>query len=223
MVPAVGAPEEFARHFEEVQATDFWRYLLGDLSRYVPLDRTMAAADVGCGPGLLTRQLARSCRMAVGVDILPAMARRARCLADGTGRTRFLVGDGVRLPLASEAFDRAFLANLAFYHPDPLPLVLELFRICKPGGAAVMLNPAPTLTPATAVELGRRLALDERSQVALDHWARLTAHNETFDRETAEALFLVAGFTSVCAWGAPADIGLAVTGSRPWPTPSKPR
>jgi ubiquinone/menaquinone biosynthesis C-methylase UbiE len=96
--------------------------------------------DVGCGPGRLTRQLAR--RVAPngsvdGIDASPEMIKRATAKARKLGvPTSFQVAYAQELPFGDNTFDAAACV-LALHHvaaDDQLAAVEEMRRVLKPGG-----------------------------------------------------------------------------------------
>jgi SAM-dependent methyltransferase len=70
-----------------------------------PLDARVL--EVGCGTGVLTRQLAGvpNVDAVVGVDLSPFLLARARKLAAGLPNVSFTEADARSLPFESEAFD----------------------------------------------------------------------------------------------------------------------
>ncbi len=62
--------------------------------------------DVGCGTGIMSAKLAATGRETLGVDLSPAMVRRAS--SKRAANLNFTVGDAEQLPVASESFDARF-------------------------------------------------------------------------------------------------------------------
>ncbi|MCK4413423.1 MAG: class I SAM-dependent methyltransferase [Candidatus Eisenbacteria sp.] len=88
-------------------------------------------ADIGCGNGLLTTDLAKTNRV-FGVDLALGMVR----LAGGRG----LLGAQARaaqLPLRGESCDVTLVVELAQYLPHLEDLITEIVRITHPGGRII--------------------------------------------------------------------------------------
>lgn len=107
------------------------------------------ALDLGTGTGKGARLLAERFPDAqvLGVDFAPAMIAEAeRLLLESlSGRVRFQVADGAKLPLADGAFDLVVLLNM-------IPFFDELARVTAPGGTVVVVHSlgpeTPIYTPA---------------------------------------------------------------------------
>jgi arsenite methyltransferase len=95
-------------------------------------------ADIACGPGTSSLQLAREagCRV-VGIDLSPESvegARRAAESAGLAGSVRFLVGDAEALPLEDASVDGVLCECSLCTFPDKQAAAAELARVLKPGG-----------------------------------------------------------------------------------------
>ncbi len=100
--------------------------------------------DVGCGPGRLTRLLAK--RVAPhgsvdGIDASPQMIKRAAAKARKQGiPASFQVGYAQHLPFADNTYD-AVACILVLHHvaaDDQLTAVEQMYRVLKPGGRLLM-------------------------------------------------------------------------------------
>src|SRR5918992_2455074 len=74
------------------------------------LPRSLVLADIGCGTGSLTFELARFAGRVIGIDLSSEMLRRARTVAKERQlrNVEFRQGDALDLPLASHSVDAAF-------------------------------------------------------------------------------------------------------------------
>jgi len=103
--------------------------------------------DLGCGPGQLTRLMARAAgpeARVVGIDRSEAQLAEARRLAglDGEeGRVEFRAGDVLDLSLGPGewgSFDVAHTRFLLEHVSDPLAVVRAMVRAVKPGGRVAL-------------------------------------------------------------------------------------
>jgi demethylmenaquinone methyltransferase/2-methoxy-6-polyprenyl-1,4-benzoquinol methylase len=105
--------------------------------------------DVACGTGDLTRELARHAApgsRVIGVDFCGPMVSRAAAklgrAASGavSPRLRVVHGDGLALPFAGGAFDRASIAFGIRNMADLDAALAELARVLAPGGRLAILE-----------------------------------------------------------------------------------
>jgi SAM-dependent methyltransferase len=87
-----------------------------------PDDRIL---DAGCGTGAVLAPAARIARSAVGVEISPAMADRARSAAPGAE---------VALEFDDGSFDMLLSGFVIFFFEDPAATLEEWARVVRPGG-----------------------------------------------------------------------------------------
>lgn len=118
-------------------------------------------ADIGCGTGRALPAL----REAVGeggavlaIEVTREMLDQVRA----TGRdaaAHLLLGDALRLPLATGSLGGIFAAGLVNHWPEPVPGLTELARVTAPGGRLAMFH--PTGRAALAARHGRVVGPDE--------------------------------------------------------------
>jgi ubiquinone/menaquinone biosynthesis C-methylase UbiE/DNA-binding transcriptional ArsR family regulator len=106
------------------------------------LPPNLVLADIGCGTGSLTFELARFAQKVIGVDLSSEMLRRARALAKERAMRNvdFRQGDALKLPLASASVDAAFCVMVLHFLPDPERAVAGLCRITRPGGSVILVD-----------------------------------------------------------------------------------
>jgi SAM-dependent methyltransferase len=115
--------------------------------------------DVACGPGLLACAFARVARHVTGIDLTPAMLEQARTLQrqQGLENLTWQEGDVLPLPYADASFS-IVSARFAFHHfLDPLAVLKEMRRVCRPGGRVVVSDSAPAANKADAFNRMERL------------------------------------------------------------------
>ncbi|MCE6993573.1 methyltransferase domain-containing protein [Saccharothrix sp. S26] len=98
------------------------------------------ALDIGCGPGTDLPAMAERAAEVIGVDVDPAMVDEAR---RRTAHLRVDVreGDAHALPLPDRGVDRARVDRVLHQVADPAAVLVELRRVLRPGGRAVLAQP----------------------------------------------------------------------------------
>jgi SAM-dependent methyltransferase len=104
-------------------------------------DPVQAVVDLGAGTGALTRLLVGRADEVVAVE--PDDRMRA-VLAEAVPGARAVAGRGESIPLPDGSID-AVLASSSWHWMDPVPTLLEVGRVLKPGGtvAAMWSGPDP--------------------------------------------------------------------------------
>jgi SAM-dependent methyltransferase len=130
--------------------------------------------EIGCGTGRFLFGMAADTRMAVGIDRDSAMLRVARQKAPlyATARCTWLQGDGSAIPFANDSFDLVFENTVLCSCPDPVPLLQEMVRVCKPGGTVLL----GELNPSAPWQLWRRL----KAHAGLGSFRSATWHSTSY-------------------------------------------
>jgi phosphatidylethanolamine/phosphatidyl-N-methylethanolamine N-methyltransferase len=97
--------------------------------------------EVGVGTGLTLPYYPRHCAV-IGGDLSGAMLGRAaeRVTRWRLGHVRLMQMDATHLPFADESFAAVYAAYVVSTVPDPVAVVAEMGRVCRPGGHVVLLN-----------------------------------------------------------------------------------
>jgi phosphatidylethanolamine/phosphatidyl-N-methylethanolamine N-methyltransferase len=103
-----------------------------------PSDRIL---EVGVGTGINTSLYPRNCHV-TGIDLSTSMLEKARerVAREGLRNVRLLEMDAARLTFADDSFDIVYAPYLVSVVPDPVQVVREMRRVCRPGGRIIILN-----------------------------------------------------------------------------------
>ena len=119
----------------------FWAFYDTHVGRRLPPRAVMI--DLGCGPGLLLRDLGERHPDAIlhGYDVTPAMITYGRRLAFKPASVSLTVHDVTvePLPLADATVNLASMSSVLHVFDEPLPTLAEIRRVLAPG-AIFLLN-----------------------------------------------------------------------------------
>ncbi|HEY3161431.1 MAG TPA: methyltransferase domain-containing protein [Vicinamibacterales bacterium] len=114
--------------------------------RLVAIDRMAIRArdrvlEVGVGTGINTTLYPSNCSV-TGIDLSSSMLEKARerVRREGLRHVRLHEMDAAHLIFADDSFDVVYAPYLVSVVPDPVQVVKEMRRVCKPGGKIVILN-----------------------------------------------------------------------------------
>lgn len=104
--------------------------------------------EVGVGTGLSLAAYPSHCEV-TGIDIAPEMLDRARQKATENGwrHFRLLQMDALNLDFPDDSFDYVTSFHVISVVPDPVRMMQEIHRVCKPGGTVAIINHFRTTKP----------------------------------------------------------------------------
>jgi len=102
----------------------------------------VTVADLGCGEGYLTIEVARWARRVIAVDRSSDVLRRARELARRRRAANIVWkrGEIERVPIADASVDLALLSQALHHADSPAAAVAEALRVVVPGGRVLVLD-----------------------------------------------------------------------------------
>jgi len=118
----------FAQQASWTQQTRSWLY------RQARLNQATDILEVGCGTGVIAKELTQLGPAVVGLDIDPAMLNFAR---QQEGRVAYTQGDAHALPFPDGTFDAVVCHYLLLWLAEPVQGVKEMARVTKPGGSVL--------------------------------------------------------------------------------------
>ena len=104
--------------------------------------------EVGVGTGINASLYPRNCHV-TGIDFSAKMLDKARERVAKKGVTNVTLGemDAANLTFADGSFDIVYAPYVISVVSDPLRVVSEMHRVCRPGGKIVILNHFRSLSP----------------------------------------------------------------------------
>jgi len=177
------------------------------------------ALDVGCGPGVLTAQLASrlGATDVVAIDPSPPFVVAARSRIPGV---EVHVGSAEDLPFPDDSFDLAVAQLVVHFMNDPVAGLAEMARVTRPGGlvAANVWDHAGVSGPLTTFWRAVRdidpQAIDESARPGTreGHLVRLFEEAGLSDPESG-SITVTVGFDSFDEWWAPYEMGVGPAGT----------
>jgi phosphatidylethanolamine/phosphatidyl-N-methylethanolamine N-methyltransferase len=109
--------------------------------RELPLKPNDDILEVGIGTGLTATLYPSDCRV-MGIDLSEPMLREAARHVESHNRrnVRLWQMDASSLGFPDESFDVVYAAYVVSVVPDPVVVLREMRRVCRPGGRIVVLN-----------------------------------------------------------------------------------
>ncbi len=152
---------------------DMRRQLFGDSftsqALITLLDPTWTVADLGCGTGNVTEQLAPIVKQVIAVDREPAMLKAARRRLAAFSNIEFREGELTEIPIAAAQVDAAIMFLVTVYLPKPIEAIREITRILRTGGVALVVDLAPHDRETYRHTMGHQhMGFDEKQ---INRWA----------------------------------------------------
>jgi ubiquinone/menaquinone biosynthesis C-methylase UbiE len=179
---SINAEQYTTGHYRVIDSTPLWRrhHAFMQIIRERSPGGKARILDLGCGPGLLARDLSNLAYEGTGVDAAPGMIEmcRKRYLAEKWAAPwNFELADVENLPFTDNSFDVVTAAGVIEYLRDDEKMLSEAKRVLTPKGILILnvtnvfgyatcLNPLQN--PIKSMALVRKAASPVRRSLARD-------------------------------------------------------
>lgn len=129
-------PREASRLAEKVNAGEFINKYLRE---FIDM-KTHRILDVGCGPGVIDSYLGINypAMQITGIDSSNDRIKQAKKNVENIQNISILNAEANHLPFEENSFDLVFCRFLLEYLPDKSKAILEMKRVCRPGGKIIL-------------------------------------------------------------------------------------
>lgn len=198
-------------------AQPVWRSSCAQLAEQVPDVPGVRVADLGCGPGVSTFELARGRPdgTIVGMDVARRMlgeARGRQARATGSGRISWVQGDVVCLPFRTGSLDAVTGHSFLYLMRDREVALSEMLRVLRVGGRLVLMEPNRRAATVRGV---LRLGRNPRHLVSVALWRPFSRVHGRFSAASLAATLERAGFVACRVDESLGGLGLLASAEKP--------
>ena len=131
---------EFSHLYDKIFAR-FFTDRISAVVQGLDIQPNASVLEVGVGTGLSMEAYPSHCEV-TGVDLAPDMLERAPHRADEKQwrQFRLLTMDAMSLDFLDNSFDYVTSFHVISVVPDPVRMMREIHRVCKPGGKIAIIN-----------------------------------------------------------------------------------
>ena len=131
---------EFSHLYDKIFAR-FFTDRISAVVQGLAIQPSASVLEVGVGTGLSMEAYPSHCEV-TGVDLAPDMLERAQQRADEKQwcHFRLLAMDAMSLDFPDNSFDYVTSFHVISVVPDPVRMMREIHRVCKPGGKIAIIN-----------------------------------------------------------------------------------
>ena len=190
-----------------------WRASCSRLAAHLIDLQPRLVADLGCGPGVSTFELARHLAgtRLVGLDVAPRMLQQARRRERGT-RITWLRADAARLPFTDKSLDGCTGHSFLYLLADRDATLAEVRRVLRPGGRLVVMEPH---AHEVTIEQAAGVSRDVRHLVSVSLWRPFSRLHGRFTPESLVRTLQSAGFADCHAEETLGGLGVLAWASAP--------
>ena len=131
---------EFSHLYEKI-FSPFFEKRIHTVIKNLQISPGAKVLEVGIGTGMSMAAYPSHCEV-TGVDLAADMLEKAQEKADENGWRHFhlMEMDALNLKFPDNAFDYVLSFHVISVVPEPVRMMHEIHRVCKPGGSIVIIN-----------------------------------------------------------------------------------
>jgi ubiquinone/menaquinone biosynthesis C-methylase UbiE len=224
----VGSPRATRFFFDRVAPiyrwltnNPMWVGSLHEMARHFPPSRAqLTLLDVGCGHGNSSRKFLelRPDVRVIGIDFAASMLTMAQRMTqaappDVQQRARWSQADVTRLPFPNSSVDAITGHSVYYMLGDREGFLRECWRVLRPGGRLILLDPAARSFPADVLNTPHAL----RVKIAVMAWHAVSRMHQRYTLEQMAERLSAGGFARVLAEKAVEGYGILSRGEKPFP------
>jgi len=217
-----------ARAYDVFTQQPVWNAQVGKvLDHWSGAQSPTRVLDLGCGPGGSTFALAERLEPTaelVGVDLAAMMIERARnhhtTRFSHMENIEFRCEDAAQLPFPNNHFSFVVGHSFLYLVPEPVAVLREVFRLLKPGGTLVLMEPKEGGSLLHAMRTRFELADAMRGPrlgnlkflASMVSWRAVSLAKGRLTSDGVAALFEKAGFAEVAVHSTLGGLGIHCVG-----------
>ena len=176
---------DFWARFHQIFSIPFY-FLSKEIAKIVNPTKGTSVLDIGCGWGLLLKELHNLSRglKLYGIDISPNMVHVAKLKLAKIDDVEILEGSADNLPYKDNSFQYVTCILSFHHHPDSLRSLREMYRILKPNGKVFLLDPFKSGLIAKIMMVVNNIVFQEKDI-------------RVYTKEGIQKLFEEAGFVNI--------------------------
>src|SRR5581483_774222 len=156
MATANARPHESRLYYELSALYDFlFRHVfyprIARVIRSLDIEPAARVLELGVGTGLSLDAYPSHCHV-TGIDLAPDMLERAQDKVNQNGWRHITLeqGDALNLKFDDDSFDYVMAFHVVSVVPDPVRMLAEAARVCRPGGLITIINHFRSSNPTVA-------------------------------------------------------------------------
>lgn len=203
--------------YDAITAQEIWRAHCRRMTPMLALPAGGRVLDLGIGPGVSGIEMAKEApaTLFVGLDLAePMLVRAAKHVAKERVQVPLVRADVAALPFGDASFDGATAHSFLYLLPDSAAALREVFRVVKPGGRVVFLEPNTLPLRRRAGAVAKSVRRNVKFGTSMFLWSIFSGLHGRWTAETLVGALESAGFGEARAEVTLDGLGLMASATR---------